>query len=71
MIFVAGDLAGETSEEPGPGAAGIYGMAVVPVASNDVAKKGGATVRSYAGGPLGLPTLALEDYCTTEVVVVN
>lgn len=46
-------------------------MMVVSVTSNDVAKKGGTTVRSYAGGPLGVPTFALEDVGTTDVANVG
>ncbi len=41
---------------------------MVSVSSNDVAKKGGATVRLLAGGSLGVPTFALEDVGTTVVV---
>lgn len=69
MIFVAGDSAVHTSEETGSEARGRYGIIVVSVSSNDVAKKGGATVLLYAGGSSGVPTFALEDVGTTYVVI--
>lgn len=71
FMVVTGDLTVETPEETGSLSAGVYGMIVVPVTSNDVAKKGGTTVRSYAGGSLGVPTLALEDVGTTKVANVG